>query len=168
MLRNTYTKCLNLHHLSCQKGFKKKYRFSITRKTISHQQVPEKLGLQCPSTLWREEDQCSLLALPYPNIRQKQRSDVDSSVFYFVHTAGVQGKKQSRWETTGRRVRVRHFLGESSVRRRGEETRGARARGSGGDRGLQEAPPKTAGEDTGGKTWRQNSTQKWSLGQPHG
>lgn len=44
------------------------------------------------STGGRRINKIPLPALPYPNIRQKQRSDVYSSVFYLWQMTGSQGK----------------------------------------------------------------------------
>lgn len=140
----------------------------------------------------RRINKISLPALPYPNIRQKQRSGVYSSVFYLWQMTGSQGRggisgahrcpgwlrsrsKALPWGEQQPPVRPGPWCARAHVPARWRaRTRvpglwrarttfrwSPRAkRGSwGGDR------ISTAGEDTGGKTRRWSSIQKWSLGQ---
>lgn len=88
------------------------------------------------STQWREEGRNSP-SCSNPDIRQKRRSEVDSSVFYLLWTTGIE-KQWVRWVTEGC---VRHLVRESGILARGWWTQG-----------RQEAPPARSREDTAGRT----------------
>lgn len=119
LLWNTYTKCLNVHHLSCQKGFKKVSIFPPYVKLSLISRSKRTWVHNVPALYGREEGQNSPSCSPWPQHKTKTKGQMLSVVYstYYKQLKFREKKKKKSGRrprvgaVTGCRIRVRHFPG---------------------------------------------------------